>query len=40
MDFRNCYDDDAYAAAYAKLEFPGTYCLAFRDLPEEIKGTF
>jgi SAM-dependent methyltransferase len=34
MDFRNCYADDAYAAAYAKLEFPGTYYLAFRDLPE------
>jgi SAM-dependent methyltransferase len=34
MDFRNCYDDEAYAAAYAKLEFPGTYYLAFRDLPE------
>lgn len=34
MDFRNTYEDDAYAAAYAKLEFPGTYYLAFRDLPE------
>lgn len=34
MNFRNCYDDDAYAAAYAKLEFPGSYYLAFRDLPE------
>ena len=34
MDFRNAYEDDAYAAAYAKLEFPGTYHLAFRDLPE------
>jgi SAM-dependent methyltransferase len=33
MDFRNSYEDDAYAAAYAKLEFPGTYYLAFRDLP-------
>ena len=33
MDFRNCYEDDAYAASYAKLEFPGTYYLAFRDLP-------
>ena len=33
MEFRNCYEDDAYAAAYAKLEFPGTYYLAFRDLP-------
>ncbi|MGD8451808.1 MAG: methyltransferase domain-containing protein [Phycisphaerae bacterium] len=34
MDFRNCYEDDAYAASYARLEFPGTYYLAFRDLPE------
>ena len=34
MDFRNSYEDAAYAAAYAKLEFPGTYYLAFRDLPE------
>ncbi|MFH0982024.1 MAG: class I SAM-dependent methyltransferase [Planctomycetota bacterium] len=34
MEFRNTYEDDAYAAAYAKLEFPGTYYLAFRDLPE------
>ncbi|HVP12196.1 MAG TPA: class I SAM-dependent methyltransferase [Phycisphaerae bacterium] len=34
MDFRNTYEDVAYAAAYAKLEFPGTYYLAFRDLPE------
>jgi SAM-dependent methyltransferase len=33
MDFRNTYEDDAYAAAYAQLEFPGTYYLAFRDLP-------
>jgi SAM-dependent methyltransferase len=34
MDFRNCYEDEAYAASYAKLEFPGTYYLAFRDLPD------
>lgn len=34
MAFGNTYEDDAYAAAYAKLEFPGTYYLAFRDLPE------
>src|SRR5512145_1559208 len=33
MDFRNCYENEAYAAAYARLEFPGTYYLAFRDLP-------
>ena len=34
MGFRNCYDDVAYAEAYARLEFPGTYYLAFRDLPD------
>ena len=33
MPFRNAYSDACYASAYAKLEFPGTYCLAFRDLP-------
>jgi SAM-dependent methyltransferase len=31
--FRNVYDDEARAAAYDTLEFPGTYWLAFRDLP-------
>lgn len=34
MEFRNTYENDAYAAAYAKLEFPGTYYLAFRDMPD------
>lgn len=33
QDFSNVYEDAARAAAYAKLEFPGTYYLAFRDLP-------
>jgi SAM-dependent methyltransferase len=33
MRFTNTYEDDRYASAYAKLEFPGTYYLAFRDLP-------
>jgi SAM-dependent methyltransferase len=32
MEFTNSYEDDEYARAYAKLEFPGTYYLAFRDL--------
>ena len=36
MEFRNTYDDAAYAEAYAKLEFPGTYYLAYRDLPAII----
>jgi ubiquinone/menaquinone biosynthesis C-methylase UbiE len=34
--FSNVYDDKTRAAAYAKLEFPGTYYLAFRDLPALI----
>jgi len=42
-DFTNVYDDDARAKAYAALEFPGTYYLAFRDLPtiirEHVRGT-
>jgi len=42
-DFSNVYADDARADAYAGLEFPGTYYLAFRDLPaiigEHVRGT-
>lgn len=34
--FRNVYDDEARSEAYATLEFPGTYFLAFRDLPALI----
>lgn len=38
----NCYEDAKRAEAYAKLEFPGTYYLAYRDLPEiifdQVKG--
>lgn len=41
-DFSNVYADDARADAYANLEFPGTYYLAFRDLPaiigEHVRG--
>jgi ubiquinone/menaquinone biosynthesis C-methylase UbiE len=36
MQFKNVYEDARRAGAYAKLEFPGTYYLAFRDLPEII----
>lgn len=36
MTFHNDYDDSTRAAAYAQLQFPGTYELAFRDLPEII----
>ena len=39
----NFYEDREYAEAYSRLEFPGTYYLAFRDLPslfeKHIKGT-
>jgi SAM-dependent methyltransferase len=39
----NSYDDALRASAYAKLEFPGTYYLAYRDLPdllaEHVRGT-
>ncbi len=42
MEFMNVYADDRKAAAYAAMEFPGTYLLAFRDLPallaEHVRG--
>ncbi len=34
MVFRNVYEDAARAESYSRLEFPGTYYLAYRDLPE------
>jgi ubiquinone/menaquinone biosynthesis C-methylase UbiE len=37
MEFFNSYEDARRAEAYAKLEFPGTYYLAYRDLPEIIR---
>jgi SAM-dependent methyltransferase len=36
MGFFNVYDDSKRAEAYSKLEFAGTYYLAYRDLPEII----
>ena len=33
----NVYEDEERARAYATLEFPGTYYLAFRDLPGLIR---
>lgn len=40
--FFNVYDDTTRAGAYAKLEFPGTYFLAYRDIPaiigEHVRG--
>ena len=38
MSSFNCYEDAKRAEAYAKLEFPSTYYLAYRDLPEIIFG--
>ncbi len=38
MTFRNVYEDAHRAYAYSQLEFPGTYYLAFRDLPELIRA--
>lgn len=42
-EFRNAYADAQRAAAYARLEYPGTYQLAFQDLPgilaRHTKGT-
>ena len=43
MEFSNVYGDSRRAEAYAKLEFPGTYYLAYRDIPglisEHVGGT-
>jgi Methylase involved in ubiquinone/menaquinone biosynthesis len=35
--FGNVYEDQERARAYATLQFPGTYYLAFRDLPALIR---
>ena len=34
MTLENVYADPERASAYARLDFPGTYYLAYRDLPE------
>ena len=39
MGFSNVYEDAKRAEAYSKLEFPGTYYLAYRDLPKSFVGT-
>jgi len=36
-EFVNVYADPARAEAYSRLEYPGTYFLAFRDLPAILK---
>jgi len=35
--FSNSWDNSTRAESYANLEFPNTYFLAYRDLPEIIK---
>lgn len=37
MAFVNSYGDDTRAEAYAKLEFAGTYYLAYRDIPQLLR---
>jgi len=37
-EFSNVYEDSERAASYDKLEFPGSYYLAYRDLPAIIAG--
>jgi ubiquinone/menaquinone biosynthesis C-methylase UbiE len=36
VSFTNVYEDTERAQAYATLEYPGTYYLAYRDLPAII----
>ena len=36
--FTNVYNDDVRALAYAGLDFPGTYYLAFRDIPGLLRS--
>jgi ubiquinone/menaquinone biosynthesis C-methylase UbiE len=42
MEFNNVYENIKRAESYSKLEFPGTYYLAYRDIPElllkHVKG--
>jgi len=37
MTFENSYENDERADSYARIEFTGTYYLAFRDLPEIVR---
>ncbi|MBK5096641.1 MAG: class I SAM-dependent methyltransferase [Gemmatimonadetes bacterium] len=36
-EFSNVYEDERRAESYAELGFPGTYYLAYRDIPEIIQ---
>lgn len=38
MEFTNVYEDTRRAESYSKLEFPGTYSLAYRDIPEILEA--
>jgi SAM-dependent methyltransferase len=38
MKFQNVYEDRKRADAYSKLEFPGTYYLAYRDIPAIVRA--
>jgi ubiquinone/menaquinone biosynthesis C-methylase UbiE len=37
MNTFNAYQDNNMANAYSQLEFPGTYFLAYRDIPKILK---
>lgn len=37
-NFTNVYENEIRAEAYANLEFPGTYYLAYRDLPVILRN--
>ncbi len=36
LHFENSWADQTRASSYSRLEFPNTYFLAYRDLPEII----
>jgi SAM-dependent methyltransferase len=36
MNYTNSWDNEVRSASYARLEFPNTYHLAYRDLPQII----
>jgi SAM-dependent methyltransferase len=40
MNFFNVYEDTTRASSYSKLQFPNTYYLAYRDLPDIIQQCF
>lgn len=38
LNFENSWDNQARAQSYSRLEFPNTYYLAYRDLPDIISN--